>query len=141
MRHHPTGRLTLATTATLAFAALSLVASGCDDYSDDPLPATGRIEGTVVMVPSEGPAVDPAGARAALYRTRADLDQGQTFRTAEITGTGRLFAFTFEAVAPGQYFVDACFTIGCRPYAGGGPGEPVAVIVQAGRTLQLELPF
>ena len=136
MRVHPTGRLTR---ATLVLTALGVVGAACTDDPD--APTHGRIEGSVVMVPSEGPAVDPAGARAALYHTRADLDEGRTFREAGLTGTGRRFAFTFDAVVPGQYFVDACFAFGCRPYAGGGPGEPVPVTVEAGRTLQLELPF
>jgi hypothetical protein len=128
-------------TSLLASLALLTVAAACGRTDRPPVqpvpaPAVTAIEGTVTLLGQDG-GPNPAGVRITLHRTKEEADYRVPAYTSALTrlpGPARVYSYRFEGVAPGNYYVVACFEFGCAAYHAPATGEYLRVQATASQT-------
>jgi hypothetical protein len=128
----------VAVALALVFA---MVLQACSAASEPVTPSAkpGVLAGTVTLLGSDGPP-NPVGAGITLYGTLGELETnaGRYAATLQrIPGEVRVYDYTFSTVAPGVYYVRACFEFGCAPYRNADTGELLRVFVQSEQTTLL----
>lgn len=132
-------------TPALRFLSAVLVAAllvlGCTDHGPVvPSPiAGGALTGTVTLLGSDGPA-HPVAIGIALYASREDLEARRpAYRAAleRVASPARAFAYSFPTVAPGDYYLMACFAFGCGEYREPDTGALLSVAIRTGGVTKL----
>ena len=102
------------------------------------LPSVGFLVGTVTLLGNDGP-TNPAG-HITLYASPQDLEQRIAKYGAVLIrrdGAVRAYDFAIGSIVPGDYYVLACWSIGCAEYREPGSGTLRTVRVSGGRVTRL----
>jgi hypothetical protein len=97
-------------------------------------PSVGWLTGSVTLLGNDGPS-HPNG-NITLYASPQDLEQRVARYGAILNrrdGVVRVYDFAIGGIAPGEYYVLACWTIGCGEYRDPVTGALRTVRVSAGR--------
>ena len=101
-------------------------------------PNIGWVTGSVTLLGDDGPT--PLTGVITLHHTETDLElripqYGAVLhrRTADL----RVYDFLIGNVAPGDYYVAACWTVGCGEYRDPATGALRTVRIRRGRTTRL----
>jgi hypothetical protein len=100
--------------------------------------SVGWLTGSVTLLGNDGPSHPPGNIT--LYTSPQDLEQRHAkYGTVLIRrdGTARVYDFLIGNVVPGDYYVLACWTIGCGEYRKPETGALRTVRVSAGRVTRL----
>lgn len=120
-------------------ASLLLACSDPVEVTPPPTsPSVGRLAGTVTLLGNDGP-MHPSG-HLTLYASPQDLEQRIAKYGAPLqrrNGAERVYDFAIESIVPGDYYVLACWTIGCGEYREPETGTLRTVRVSAGRVTRL----
>jgi hypothetical protein len=120
---------------------LAFVLIACSDPTSPPSKGAayqGSLVGTVTLLGEDGPSNPPG--RLTLHVTEDDLNYHRAAYTAVLlrrAGPERVYDFALAGVAPGEYYVLACFSIGCGPYSEAGTGALRRIRINAWRTTVL----
>jgi hypothetical protein len=101
-------------------------------------PATGWLWGSVTLLGNYGPS-HPSGY-VALYSSPDDIPLRVPKYSATLyrrDGAVRVYDFVVANIAPGSYYVRACWTIGCGEYRQPETGALRTVRITAGRLTRL----
>jgi hypothetical protein len=102
------------------------------------VPSVGWLIGSVTLLGNDGPS-HPTG-NITLYASPQDLEQRiAKYGTVLVRrdGVSRVYDFLIGNVVPGDYYVLACWTIGCGEYRKPETGALRTVRVSAGRVTRL----
>lgn len=101
------------------------------------MPSVGLLSGSVSLLGNDGPTY-PTG-NITLYSTQEDLERRISKYASTLhrrTGIDRVYDFVIDSIVPGDYYVLACWTIGCGEYRDAA-GALRRVGIQAGRSTKL----
>ena len=126
--------------ASLLIVSLLLACSEPLEVTVPPptIPAVGWLTGSVSLLGNDGPS-HPVG-NITLYASPQDLEQRIAKYGAVLSrrdGVARVYDFVIGNVVPGDYYVLACWTIGCGEYRKPETGALRTVRVSAGRVTRL----
>lgn len=102
------------------------------------IPSVGWLTGSVTLLGNDGPA-NPTGV-ITLYATPQDLEQRNARYGTVLhrrNGTARVYDFAIGSIVPGNYYVLACWTVGCGEYRDPGTGVLRTVRILPGRFTRL----
>jgi hypothetical protein len=124
-------------------AALVMVAVACSTSTapDEDVASgasTGILVGSVTLLGNDGP-THPAG-HISLYASQADLESWTARYNAGLyrrSGIERTYDYVFANIVPGDYFIRACWTIGCAEYREPQSGVLLKVRIRQGRITTL----
>jgi hypothetical protein len=120
---------------------LAFVLIACSDPtspSSQGAAVRGTLVGTVTLLGEDGPSNPPG--RLTLHVTEDDLNYHRAAYTAVLlrrAGPERVYDFAVAGLAPGEYYVLACFSIGCGPYSEPGTGALRRIRINPWRTTVL----
>ena len=129
--------------STLLALLLVMVALACHDDSPQPTApspqvAVGTLSGSVTLLGNYGPSNPPGHIQ--LFTSREQLDRRIARYDAPLfrrSGPVRTYGFIFPGIAPGEYYVLACWSIGCGEYRERATGALRTVRVNGGRMTTL----
>ena len=102
------------------------------------IPSVGWLTGSVTLLGNDGP-THPSGY-ITLYASPQDLEQrnaryGTVLHRRD--GVVRIYDYAIGSIVPGNYYVLACWTIGCGEYRDPGTGALRTVRILPGRFTRL----
>jgi hypothetical protein len=122
---------------------LSLVLTSMACSSGPAGPETGTLSGSVTVV---GDLLPDGNGTGEIYLLRTpDTRKSDALRREPLQGGPRAYTFSFAALEPGTYYLEACLRfaagIGCAPYSTDATGNATAVRVRRGQTTPAQIRF
>jgi hypothetical protein len=123
--------------------ALSLLLGSVACSSGPVGPETGTLSGSVTVV---GDLLPGGNGTGEIYLLRTpDTRRSDALRREPLQGGPRTYSFSFAALEPGTYYLEACLHLaggmGCAPYSTDAAGNATAVRVRRGQTTAARIRF